>query len=111
MSIGDELWEKKPSRGIIEDLSWDKESVLPAGQWCDSGGRYPSGLEKYVGKTYFHPKTGHLYMVVGTVFQSEDNRWEVAYMRISGGGLLRGPLFCHRPEDFDREGRFMEVKK
>jgi hypothetical protein len=35
----------------------------------------------------------------------------LTYQRVSRGGLCSGPLFCHRPEDFEREGRFMQVKR
>lgn len=77
----------------------------------DSSGKWPSSLTKYDGKTYFHAGSGHLYRIVGLVFQSEQDRWMLAYQRVSSGGLRTGPVFCHLPEDFEREGRFLEVKK
>lgn len=83
----------------------------PESSWKDKAGFYPSALSKYVDKTYFHPSKGHLYKVVGITYQSEDDRWMLAYQRISSGGLRTGPLFNHKPEDFTREGRFLEVKK
>ena len=79
--------------------------------FSDSQGDYPSRVNKYVGSVYFHPKSGHLYEVVGICFQSEDNRWMVCYSRVTKGGLKTGPMFTHRLEDFLREGRFLEVKK
>ena len=77
----------------------------------DAAGFFPSNFTKYENKVFFHPKTGSLYAVVGTIFQSETDRWMIAYQRVSKGGLRTGPVFCHLPEDFEREGRFMEVKK
>lgn len=80
--------------------------------WPDKQGAYPIKLDtKFVDKTFFHPGTGHLYVVVGLVFQSEDERWELAYRRKKASGMMTGPIFTHRPEDFEREGRFLEVKK
>lgn len=98
-------------RGITAELAWDHEDAFSKNIWADSENKWPTGLSGYVGKTYFHPGRGHLYEVVGIVYQSGDDRWELAYRRKTQGGLLVGPLFCHRPEDFLREGRFMEVKK
>lgn len=110
MSIGDELWDRS-SRGIVQELSWDRDAAFSQSKWADSTEKWPSSLDKFVGKMFFHPGSGHLYEVVGIVYQSEDDRWELAYRRKSSGGLMTGPLCCHRPEDFLREGRFMEVKK
>jgi hypothetical protein len=93
---------------LSEYLGWDH---LEGEKWADVDGVWPSKLGRLVGEVFFHPKTGHLYRVDGMVFQSEDQRWMVAYRRISKGGLCTGPLFCHRLEDFEREGRFMLVKK
>ena len=112
MSIGDDQWENKvPSRGIVQELAWDRDTAFSENKWADKDGKWPSSLEKFVGKTYFHPGRGHLYEVVGIVHQAEDDRWEVAYRRVSRGGMLSGPLHTHRPEDFLHQGRFMEVKK
>lgn len=92
---------------------WDSSRNQIGGEslWQDKDGEWVSTVSKYVGKTYFHAGKGHLYRVVGVVFQAEDNRWEVLYRRVTHGGLLSGPLFSHRPEDFGRHGRFQEVKK
>lgn len=111
MALGDEQWEKRPSRGIVQELAWDRDAAFTTNKWADSAGNWPSGLDKHVGKTFFHPGRGHLYEIVGIVHQAEDDRWELAYRRKTQGGLLVGPLHTHRPEDFFREGRFMEVKK
>lgn len=97
--------------GIMEELAWDTDGFPCEQNWSDSQQKWPSGLEKFHGKDYFHPGKGHLYVVVGTVYQSEDDRWMLAYRRKTTGGLLVGPVFMHRPEDFEREGRFLEVKK
>lgn len=88
------------------DLDWEDKNQTRRG-WRDKSGKYPDDMNKYVGKTYFHPKTGHLYQVVGIVFQSEDEAWMLAYRRVNDVG----PVCTHRPEDFFREGRFLEVKK
>lgn len=77
----------------------------------DAAGKWPSSFTKHQDKVYFHAGTGHLYKIVGIVFQSEQDRWMMAYQRVTSGGLLKGPVFCHLPEDFEREGRFQEVKK
>lgn len=77
----------------------------------DAAGKYPSDFTKYEGKVYFHSGRGHLYAVVGNVFHAEQNRWMIAYQRVSKGGMRIGPVFCHFPEDFEREGRFLEVKR
>lgn len=112
MTLGDEQWmDKRPSRGIVTELSWNRDEAFSVSKWADSAGHWPSALDKHIGKTFFHPVRGHLYEVVGIVHQAEDDRWELAYRRVTRGGLLVGPLHTHRPEDFLREGRFMEVKK
>lgn len=75
---------------------------------ADKGGVKGSDLDTtYVGKTYFHPKTGHLYRVSDVIFDSERERWLIMYNRIGDGGEV---TYAHLPEDFKREGRFMEVK-
>lgn len=99
------------SRGIVQELAWDRDSAFSPNKWADSTEKWPSSLDKFVGKTFFHPGRGHLYVVVGIVYQSEDDRWMLAYRWKTQGGLLVGPLCTHRPEDFLREGRFLEVKK
>ena len=79
--------------------------------FSDKNGIWPSKLGGMVDKTFFHPGRGHLYRVIGLVFQAEDDRWELLYRKVSHGGVLTGPVFSHRPEDFGREGRFLEVKR
>lgn len=98
-------------RAITQELAWDRDIDFGKNKWEDSSGRWPSSLDKYIGKTYFHPGRGHLYEVVGIVHQAEEDLWVLAYRRRTNGGLLVGPLHTHRPEDFLREGRFLEVKK
>ena len=97
-----------------ELFDWDC-SVDSRGSWQDKAGTYPDELSKYVGKLYFHPKTGNLYEVVGIIFQSQDERWEIAYKRVQLNSTILepidGPIFTHRPEDFTVEGRFLEVSK
>lgn len=94
----------------VVDLEWNENGSLSK-DWSDSSGVWPTNLKKYLGKMYFHRGRGHLYMVLGTTYQSEDNRWMLAYQRITVHGEKTGPLFCHRPEDFNIKGRFMEVNK
>ena len=96
---------------ITEELAWDNDGFPSSQNWSDSQQKWPSDLEKFHDKVYFHPGKGHLYVVVGTVYQSEDDRWMIAYRRKSSGGMLVGPLCTHRPEGFEREGRFLGVKK
>lgn len=93
---------------LSDELGWD---YIAGEKWADSQNIWPSKLGKLVGEVFYHPKTGHLYTVIGMVFQSELNRWMVAYRRVTKGGMQTGPLFCHMPEDFEREGRFLPVKK
>lgn len=93
------------------DVSGGEYSLDSEYKIQDSSGRWPSYFTKFEHRVFFHPKTGHLYAVVGVIFQSELDRWMIAYQRVTRGGLKTGPVFCHLPEDFEREGRFMEVKK
>lgn len=79
--------------------------------WADSQRIWPSKLNAKIGKVYFHSGKGHLYEIIGISYQAEDDRWMLAYRQVTKGGLKTGPVFCHRPEDFEREGRFMEVMK
>lgn len=64
-----------------------------------------------VGKRYFHPKTGHLYEVVGTALDAERGVWMVTYMRVTEDRSPEVNTFVHTLDDFRREGRFMEVKQ
>lgn len=91
-------------------MNWDEAFEPGAGlekrDWADSAGRWAEPLRGRIGRRYFHPGTGSLYRVVGYVFDSQRERWMIMYQRESGGGV-----WAHLPEDFDREGRFLEVKK
>lgn len=77
----------------------------------DAAENWPSTLKKHEGKLFYHAGTKHLYQIIGVTYQSEDDRWMLAYKRVTKGGVCVGPVFNHRPEDFFREGRFMEVDK
>ena len=61
-------------------------------------------------KTYFHSKSGHLYTVTGVIFDAERGRWMLRYKQVNTEGETFGVEFSHLPEDFNREGRFLEVK-
>lgn len=108
-------------KGMEVNLEWETDGIGISTDEVvnirDSDGRYPSKFEKYVGKFYFHPKTGHLYQVVGIVFQSQADKWQLAYMRVTTGGLKTGPVFTHYFDDFFQTTevggteRFMEVKR
>jgi len=68
-------------------------------------------LLQMVGKRYFHPKTGHIYIVKGFSFDSERGLWMINYRNEYEDGDNTDFDFCHLPEDFQREGRFLEVKR
>ena len=60
---------------------------------------------------YFHPKTGGTYIVVGHCFDVERERWVVMYRKWDVRmAEPKGQIFVHLPEDFLRDGRFVEVK-
>lgn len=88
------------------DDAFDRGAGLEKRDWADSRGVWPDKLRPRIGRRYFHPKSGGLYRVVGYSFDSERERWVLMYQRETGG-----VVFSHLPEDFDREGRFLEVKK
>lgn len=70
------------------------------------GNKAPKQL---VGKKFFHPGTQHLYEIMGITFDAERERWMVRYARVNTLGDIIGIDFSHLPEDFGREGRFIEV--
>lgn len=82
-----------------------------------AGDKAPTHLRD---KVFFHPKTGHMYKVEGHIFDAERGRWMVTYRRVKPmtGSTTGEDLFAeyadqtyaHLPEDFLREGRFLEVK-
>lgn len=88
----------------------DAMTKKPLEDWMsDSAGKKaPTDMK---GKFYFHPKTGGTYNIVGHGFDSERERWMVIYQKwdIKRADNV-GELFFHLPEDFGREGRFVEVK-
>lgn len=74
-----------------------------------AGDKAPSHL---IGKTFFHPKTGSLYKVTDVGFDAERGRWMVVYIRLNAQGDRVGSCsFFHLPEDFLRDGRFLEVSQ
>ena len=79
---------------------------LESRDFKDAEGKWPGPLRERIGRRYFHPGSGALYRVVGYAFDSQRERWMSLYQRESGGGV-----WAHLPEDFDREGRFLELKK
>lgn len=83
----------------------------PDRDFPDNVGTWPSKIRARMEKIYFHAGRGHLYKIVGYGFDSERERWMIMYRRVSVGGLTSGPVFSHLPEDFDRDGRFQEVKR
>lgn len=64
--------------------------------------------DEFVGKQFFHPKTGHLYEVTGYGIDSQREVWLLFYKDTSSRGS--DFTFCHTITDFKREGRFMQVK-
>lgn len=67
--------------------------------------------DRYVGKKYFHPKTGKLYEVVGFGIDSQRELWLVHYRQTASTvDGFEGFTFTHTIAEFIREGRFLEVK-
>jgi hypothetical protein len=79
----------------------------------DSKGIKPSQhLIQHVGRRYFHPKTGHIYIITGISFDSERELWMINYRNEESDGEENTDFdFSHLPEDFFREGRFLAVKR
>ena len=73
-----------------------------------AGKKAPTDLR---GKVFFHPGTGSLYKVTGHSFDAERERWMVNYVRTNADGDVFDQTYTHLPEDFRREGRFLEVKQ
>jgi len=68
--------------------------------------------EKLIGSRWFHPKTGGLYFIEGFSFDSERERWMIMYRPEQRDDDDNADfLFAHLPEDFFREGRFLQVTK
>ena len=76
---------------------------------ADTAGQKGTQIVDMIGHRYFHPKTGGLYKVVGIGYDSERERWIVRYVPEHPDEL--GFEFTHLPEDFNREGRFLQVRK
>lgn len=64
--------------------------------------------DKFVGKQYFHPKTGHLYRVIGHGIDAQREVWVLFYVQVSEEYDF---TFVHTINDFCRVGRFLEVKE
>lgn len=85
-------------------------SKKPLEDWMiDSAGKKaPTDM---IDNFYFHPKTGSTYIVVGCSFDAERERWMVMYRKWNVRlAEPQGQFYAHLPEDFGREGRFVEVK-
>lgn len=88
------------------DEAFDEGSGLEERDFPDSKRVWPGKIRARIGRLHYHPTTGGLYRIVGFTFDSQRERWLILYRSESGG-----TVFSHLPEDFDREGRFLEVKK
>lgn len=88
----------------------------------DASGRNASDIAKMSekGAIYLHVGTQTLYKVVGVGWDSERDRWTIRYRAVNRDPDVScedewGPNtdfdFHHLPEDFFREGRFIEVKR
>lgn len=70
-----------------------------------------SNPHKFVGKKYFHPKTGHLYQVTGFGIDAQREVWILQYERVMSIVPAQDSwAYFHTIKDFTREGRFLEVK-
>lgn len=66
--------------------------------------------ERLVGRTFMHVSSRSLYVVTGIVRDAERDRWAVKYREYDlNANALVGVEFTHLPEDFEKDGRFMEV--
>ena len=76
----------------------------------DSAGQTANDVEKKfpAGSTWFHSKTGRLYTVGSIMFDSERERWVLAYS-LSISSVSDRITYLHLPEDFGRYGRFLRV--
>jgi len=83
----------------------------------DIAGQKPADFNrgKLVGTRWFHPKTGGLYFVEGFSFDGERERWMILYRKEQTDDCDNLDdtdfPFSHLPEDFFREGRFLQVMK
>lgn len=89
----------------------DIMSKKPLEDWMNdsAGKKAPTNM---VDNLYFHPKTRGTYVVTGHCFDAERERWMVMYRKWSVTmAQPHGEVFVHLPEDFGREGRFVEMTK
>jgi len=80
----------------------------------DTAGKKASEMHRgeLVGSRWFHPKTGGLYFIEGFSFDSERERWMIMYRPEQRDEDDNADFpFAHLPEDFFREGRFLQVTK
>lgn len=85
-----------------------KSDPKPETQWNGHAAGPDEVIRKAQGKIYVHLKRGHLYRVAGYGFDSERERWMLRYVRCNAASEI---AYFHLPEDFFREGRFLEVKE
>lgn len=111
----------KVKQEISELLQWGYEmartdtSIIGVGDDHDVPSLVVRSMQ---GKTYAHMKTGGVYRISGYLWDSGRDRWLLRYVRIWQGigkklpeeddGIT--PVYCHLPEDFLKEGRFLELK-
>lgn len=69
--------------------------------------------DSYVGKFYFHLKTGHLYLVTDFGIDAQRELWLLFYERVLFGqdSDEANFTFVHTVTDFVKAGRFIEVKE
>lgn len=66
--------------------------------------------ERLVGRTFLHVSSRVLYVTTGISRDAERDRWMVKYREYDlNSNSLVGVEFAHLPEDFEKEGRFVEV--
>lgn len=64
----------------------------------------------YVGKQYFHPRTGTLYEVHDYGIDAERGLWLLFYRKVHAKDDVGAFTFAHTIGDFTLVGRFLEVK-
>lgn len=66
--------------------------------------------DRIVGRTFLHASSRVLYVTIGITRDAERDRWMVRYREYDlNSNSLVGVEFTHLPEDFEKEGRFVEV--
>ena len=122
MAHGDEQWKLESAASAkVSDLDRYWEQVCS--DFCDLASDLkhdkhdepPRIILAMQERTFFHPKTGHMYRVRGHVWDSGRDRHLLRYVRVKGIGMSadkedHSKPYVHLPEDFLRAGRFLEVK-